>query len=426
MVLIWGTIAALLVMGFTAAFAAGIVHHLLSGRHVALVGRRVMPRAGHVIVVGMGQVGLRLAQELRDLGVAVVGIERFPEARGLPLARDLGIPVIIGDAASRRVLARAGLSRAAALVAAGSEERDNIAVAISAAAGAPTLPVVIRAGADDAIDETRSLFHIGPVADVNGLTAAFVTRSMIGDEPYAVIPDGDRLVCVDADRHHRGSHAGQPRPMRLRLNWHLPTRNSSRARPDGSSTPCGIRTAEGRGRSDGRAGEAQVHEPSVARLHDLPADEGLELMVADAERAQVGGTRGATVVPRECMVDLAPVSPTAAAGKPAAAGPSWRRTPASGAAPRRCADRHRAGALSRGRRPVDASWRWCPDRRGVHTACPSRRSRRPGVPQPPSGSSPTSWSSPTTTSRRTALTEPWPLAVPQDQRHQGVRATLAL
>jgi len=197
-VLVWGTVAALLVMGFTAAFAAGIVHHLLSGRHVALVGRRVMPRAGHVIVVGMGQVGLRLAQELRDLGVAVVGIERFPQAQGLPLARDLGIPVLIGDATSRRTLARAGLSRAAALVAAGSEERDNIAIAISAAAGAPTLPVVIRAGADDAIDETRSLFHIGPVADVNGLTAAFVTRSMLGDAPYAVIPDGDRLVCVDA------------------------------------------------------------------------------------------------------------------------------------------------------------------------------------------------------------------------------------
>ena len=66
--LLWATLAALLVMGFTAAFAAGIVHHLISGRHVALIGRRVMPRSGHVIVAGVGQVGLRLAQELRALG----------------------------------------------------------------------------------------------------------------------------------------------------------------------------------------------------------------------------------------------------------------------------------------------------------------------------------------------------------------------
>ena len=194
--LVWATIAALLVMGFTAAFAAGIVHHLLSGRHVALVGRRVIPRSGHVVVVGMGQVGLRLAQELRDLGIAVLGIERFPNASGLGLARELGIPVIIGDATSRRVLRRAGLNRAVALVAAGSEERDSIAVALAATAVAPGLQVVLRAGADDAIDETRSLFPIGPVIDVNGLTAAFVSRALLGAEPYVVIPDSDQVVCL--------------------------------------------------------------------------------------------------------------------------------------------------------------------------------------------------------------------------------------
>lgn len=194
--LIWATIAALLVMGFTAAFAAGIVQHLLSGRHVALVGRRVIPRAGHVVVVGMGQVGIRLAQELRALGVAVVGIERYSTASGLSLARDLGIPVLIGDATSRRVLRRAAIDGAVALVAVGSEERDSIAVALAATAVAPGLRVVIRAGADDAIDETRSLFPIGPVVDVNGLTAAYVSRALLGDEPYAVVSRGDLVLCL--------------------------------------------------------------------------------------------------------------------------------------------------------------------------------------------------------------------------------------
>lgn len=194
--LIWATLAALLVMGFTAAFAAGIVQHLLSGRHVALIGRRVIPHAGHVIVVGMGQVGIRLAQELRALGIAVLGVERYPDASGLGLARDLGIPVLIGDATSRRMLRRARIQGAVALVAAGSQERDSIAVALAANAVAPPLRVVLRAGADDAIDETRSLFRIGPVVDVNGLTAAFVARALLGEQPYAVIPDGDRVVSL--------------------------------------------------------------------------------------------------------------------------------------------------------------------------------------------------------------------------------------
>ena len=193
--LLWAALAAILVMGFTAAFSAGIVHHLISGRHVALVGRRVVPRSGHVVIAGMGQVGVRLAQELRTLGVAAVGIEKAAHAPALAIARDLSIPVIIGDATSRRVLRRAGLSRAIALVAAASDERDNIAVAISALGTAPDARVVLRAGADDAIDETRSLFHIGSAIDVNGLTSAFVAQAMSDEAPYAVIEvDGDVLA----------------------------------------------------------------------------------------------------------------------------------------------------------------------------------------------------------------------------------------
>ena len=49
---------------------------------------------GHVVVAGMGQVGVRLAQELRALGVAVVGIEQASDAPALPIARDLSRELI--------------------------------------------------------------------------------------------------------------------------------------------------------------------------------------------------------------------------------------------------------------------------------------------------------------------------------------------
>lgn len=197
LILIWATIAALLVMAFTAMFAAGIVNYLLSGRHVALLGRRVAPRFGHVIVVGMGQVGLRLAQELRQLGIAVIGIETSPHARSLMIARQCGIPVLIGDGASRSVLGAAGAHSALALVAAGSEDRDNIAIAISALAVNPDLRIVLRAGTDAAIEETQSLFHIGAVVDVNGLTASFVATSLDDQVPYAVVTTDEGDVGID-------------------------------------------------------------------------------------------------------------------------------------------------------------------------------------------------------------------------------------
>jgi Trk K+ transport system NAD-binding subunit len=194
--LLWATTAALFVMGFTALFAAGIVNYLLSGRHAAIFGRRVTPRFGHVIVVGMGQVGLRLAQELQSLGIAVVGMEQNASARSLAIARSSGIPVLIGDGASKAGLAAAGAEKAIALVAAGSEERDNIAVAVAALAANPQLRVVMRSGSDDAIEETRSLFRIGAVVDVNGLTASFVAASLDDKTPFAVIttPAGDTAI----------------------------------------------------------------------------------------------------------------------------------------------------------------------------------------------------------------------------------------
>ncbi len=197
-VLVWATIAALSVLTFTAMFAAGIVNYLLSGRHVALLGRRVAPRFGHVVVAGMGQVGLRLAEELRALGVAVIGIEVKPDARTLQLARAGSIPVIVGDAASRATLKAARVDEAEALIAAGSAEWDNIAVAVSSLAIAPNTRLVIRAGTGDAIAETRSLFAIGAVVDVNGLTASFVTSAMTGLEPYSVVSSGEADLAVDS------------------------------------------------------------------------------------------------------------------------------------------------------------------------------------------------------------------------------------
>ena len=66
------------------------------------------PRGGHVIVVGLGNVGTRVIGELHDLGFDVACVDRDPDARGIALARRLGLPLVIGealpggDAAARR------------------------------------------------------------------------------------------------------------------------------------------------------------------------------------------------------------------------------------------------------------------------------------------------------------------------------------
>jgi voltage-gated potassium channel Kch len=179
--------AMLLSLVLTAVFTAGVVQHLLGPRGVALFGRRALPRSGHVIVVGLGQVGLRLAQEIHRLGVSVVVIERDPTSRNILLARASGIPVVIGSAGDRAVLSRLSVRRAVSLASVSSHDLDNIAVAVTARALAPDLPIVLRAGNHDAITETKALFRIGIVRDVTLLTASFVAEAISGRAAGTVV-----------------------------------------------------------------------------------------------------------------------------------------------------------------------------------------------------------------------------------------------
>jgi hypothetical protein len=165
-------IAMLLSTALLAAATAGLVNRLLDRRLVTTVGRRTLPRGDHVIVVGMGQVGLRLCLLLRRRGVRVVAVERDPAAPNVHLANRLGVPVVIGDGSERGLLVRLGARRARALASVTSDDRVNIAVSVAALAVRDDLRVVLRAGDDDAVTETRALFPIGVVRDVNRLAAA--------------------------------------------------------------------------------------------------------------------------------------------------------------------------------------------------------------------------------------------------------------
>lgn len=178
---------------FSAMFTAGIIDRMLGPRLVGLIGPRTVPRSGHVIVVGIGQVGLRLCEELRRAGIPVVGVERDPNAPNVRLARSLGIPVLACHGGDRAVLEKLRLHRARALAAVGSDDLDNIAVAIAAHGVSPGTRVVLRAGEHEAIAETRSLLPLGIIRDVTSLSAAYVLARLLGAPATGVIADRHRM-----------------------------------------------------------------------------------------------------------------------------------------------------------------------------------------------------------------------------------------
>lgn len=178
-------------------FTAGAVECLLEPRLLGLVGGRSVPRSGHVIVVGLGQVGLRLCSELRAMGVPVLGVERNLQAPHLRLARALKIPVVVGHGDDRELLERVRLEHATALAAVGSDDLDNVAVALAAQGVSPATPVILRAGEHEALAETRSLISLGTTRDVTALAAAFVVEGLVGNSRRAdVVTIGNGLIAT--------------------------------------------------------------------------------------------------------------------------------------------------------------------------------------------------------------------------------------
>ena len=197
---IFSAVAMLAGLGFTAIFTAGVVDRLLSRRLTAIVGRRAVPRRGHVVVVGLGQVGLRLCLLLRDLGVPVLAVEVNPESYHVNRAKDYGIPVVLGRGGSRFLLRRLCLGRARALAAVTSDEVENISIVVAATGVRPGIRTVLRAGRGEVVNETRSLFKIGVVRDVYRIGGTLMAAAALGSDVdggflhdktvYMIHPDG--------------------------------------------------------------------------------------------------------------------------------------------------------------------------------------------------------------------------------------------
>jgi voltage-gated potassium channel len=176
----------LILLGVGAALYAFsvLIETLVEGRIQDVLGRRRMERTidamrDHVIVCGWGRVGRSIASEVTAAGRDLVVIDQ--DATRLT---DCPHPTIVGDATDDAVLARAGLPRAGAVVAAVDQDAENSFITLSARASRPDLfivsrarsiesePKLRRAGADRVVNPQ----HIG-----GARMAAFVLRPHVAE-----------------------------------------------------------------------------------------------------------------------------------------------------------------------------------------------------------------------------------------------------
>ena len=111
--------------------------------------RQIAQMRDHHIVTGFGRVGRQTALALRDLGHQVVIIEE--DAATVREALDDGYLVVAGNATEDEILLQAGVTRAAALIAALGSDADNVFVILSARDLNASLSIVARANTTGAI-----------------------------------------------------------------------------------------------------------------------------------------------------------------------------------------------------------------------------------------------------------------------------------
>jgi len=167
---------------------AAVVEAVVNARLALALGRLRGPIQDHVVVVGLGNVGTRVIQQLRDLGVPVVAVDRTDEARGAQLARELGVPLIIGDASRAETLREASIETARSLVVLSTDDVINLEAALHARASRPDLRVVLRLFDGDFAQRIQRVFDITSSKSVSLLAApAFVAaiqeREVIGTIP---------------------------------------------------------------------------------------------------------------------------------------------------------------------------------------------------------------------------------------------------
>jgi Trk K+ transport system NAD-binding subunit len=181
-----------------AIFYGLIADTVLSARLSTLLGPRPTDAADHVIVVGLGTIGYRIVLALRARGIRVAAVEQQEQGRFVAAARELGIPVVIGDAADPANLRTLRIDRARGLVAATDHDPANLATAMHARGLRPDLRIVVRLFDPDLADQLGRAFGEFRSRSVSALAAPAFAAAAISRRVVATIPVGHRRVLVIA------------------------------------------------------------------------------------------------------------------------------------------------------------------------------------------------------------------------------------
>ena len=153
----------------------------------------------HIVVCGLGHVGIRVVESLKKLGAPVVAIEKRKNDSFAPDVEELGVPVLYGDARRDALLVEAGVRRAKAIVCATDDDLANLEVAIDAKKENPSIRVIMRMFDQRVAGKMRSALDLDETFSTSALCGPLVALQATDPGVRGVYYHQDGSLRVDME-----------------------------------------------------------------------------------------------------------------------------------------------------------------------------------------------------------------------------------
>ena len=192
---LYGCLLMLLGSASVATLYSIITDFVVSLKFDQMLGRSRVAAAEHVIVVGLGSVGYRTVNELRRLGVEVVGIDVKHDAEFRAFI-DRDVPFVAGDARDPETLRRAGIDQASAILALTDNDAVNLGIGLVAKQIRPQARSVVRLFNAQFAEKVRGAMEIDSAMSASRIAApSFVGAALYDDALFCYI-ERDRFIAV--------------------------------------------------------------------------------------------------------------------------------------------------------------------------------------------------------------------------------------
>jgi voltage-gated potassium channel len=147
----------------------------------------------HIILVGLGHLGFRVAEELINMEQDIVIIETNPKADLTATVKKMGIPVIQDDASHELTLESAGVRSARAIILCIQNDSLNLKIALKAQRLNPTIHVILRIFDDDFAQGLQEQFGYSAFSATGMAAPAFAAAASGVDMTRPIIVEGQSM-----------------------------------------------------------------------------------------------------------------------------------------------------------------------------------------------------------------------------------------